>query len=175
MAKKYFCSRRAILRRLAVVSLGTLAILPALNIASANYPSVDSKKKSKRKRIVGSWSFVITFANGSQDKSLGAFTSDGITIVANTSIRSSGFGSWSRTGSNTFTYNLREPIYDQSGALFGEVDVIQEAVFSLTGDEFDSEGKATLSDLNGNIISVETTTVQATRIDVGSHLTSSHR
>jgi hypothetical protein len=162
--KKSFRNHCAILISLGIVGLGTLAIFPILNIASANDPIVQSKQYLKQKGAVGSWSFIVKFTNGSQDRSLGAFTSDGIAIAANTRIKTPGFGVWQSTGANTFTYKLREPIYDTNGNLFGEIYVVQEAVLNSTNDEFNSVGKATLYDLSGNIISVETTTVQGTRI-----------
>jgi hypothetical protein len=161
---KSFWSRRAILRGFGVVSLGTLAIFSALTIASANPPNVQPQEHSKQKGAVGSWSLVVKFPNGSQQRSLGAFTSDGITIITNEGNKATGYGVWKSTGTNTFTYRFREPIYDTNGNLFGEVYVVQEAVLNSERDRFDSEGEGTVSDFNGNVIAVETTTVQATRI-----------
>ncbi|MBW4434897.1 MAG: hypothetical protein KME28_25085 [Pelatocladus maniniholoensis HA4357-MV3] len=110
MAKKSFWSRRAILKDIVIASIGTLAAFPVLNMARATHASVASKKLTKQKGAVGSWTFIVSFSNGSQDKSLGAFTSDGITIITNERTKSSGFGVWESTGSNTFDkyYSYKE-------------------------------------------------------------------
>jgi hypothetical protein len=71
---------------------------------------------------------------------------------------------WSDTGSNKFTYRFREPIYEANGNLFGEVYVVQQATLNSARDSFESTGTGTISDLNGNIIATDSTTVQATRI-----------
>lgn len=147
-----------------ITSIGTLAAFPTLSMAGESYASIPSRGRTKQKGAVGSWSFIISFANGSQDRSLGAFTSDGITIVTNERTKSTGFGVWESTGSNTFTYKFREPIYEPNGNLAGEVYVVQDAILNEIIDEFNSTGKGTVYDLNCKIIAVENTTAQATRI-----------
>lgn len=73
MARKSFWSRRAILKGVGVASLGTLAAFPALTLARASYPRKRSHERSRQEGAVGSWSFIIRFPNGSQERSLLSF------------------------------------------------------------------------------------------------------
>jgi hypothetical protein len=120
--------------------------------------------RSSQKGPVGSWVFSVRFSNGEQERVLGAFTSDGILILTVERNKAPGYGVWSGTGSNRFTYRFREPIYEANGNLFGEVYVVQQATLNSTKDSFVSTGTGTISDLNGKIISTDSTTVRGTRI-----------
>jgi hypothetical protein len=161
MAKNSLWSRREILRGVGVISLGTLGIFSALNKTGANAQTVQPRG---RFGAVGSWFFQVQFSNGEQERVLGAFTSDGILILTVERNKAPGYGVWSGTGSNTFTYRFREPIYEANGNLFGEVYVVQQATLNSTKDSFVSTGTGTISDLNGKIISTDSTTVRGTRI-----------
>lgn len=160
MAKKSSWNRREILRGAGVISLGTLAIFSALNRTDANAQTV----QPRRQGAVGSWFFSVQFANGEQERVLGAFTSDGIVILTVERTKAPGYGVWESTGSNTFTYKFREPIFEANGNLFGEVYVVQRATLNPAKDSFESTGTGTIYDLNGNVISTDSTTVRATRI-----------
>jgi hypothetical protein len=161
MAKNSLWSRREILRGVGVISLGTLGIFSALNKTGQ---TVQQRGHSPQKRPVGSWFFSVQFSNGEQERVLGAFTSDGILILTVERNKAPGYGLWSGTGSNTFTYRFREPIYETNGNLFGEVYVVQQATLNSAKDSFESTGTGTIYDLNGNIISTDSTTVRGTRI-----------
>jgi hypothetical protein len=168
MTKKSFWSRRAVLKGVGIVSFSILAAFPAVTLAKASDSSTRSHTRSRQKGAVGSWSFVIKFTNGSQERSLGAFTSDGIATIINEQTKAPGFGVWESTGFNTFTYNFREPVYDVNNNLIGEVHVVQTAILEREDNKFESTGKATVYDFSGKLIAVETTTAEATRIEVES-------
>jgi hypothetical protein len=160
MAKKSLWNRREILRGAGIISLGTLVTFSALNRTDANAQAV----QPRRQGAVGSWFFSVQFANGEQERVLGALTSDGIVILTVERNKAPGYGVWESTGFNTFTYKFREPIYEANGNLFGEVYVVQRAVLNSAKDSFESTGTGTIYDLNGNVISTDSTTVRATRI-----------
>jgi|SRR4028118_51996 hypothetical protein len=164
MAKNPLWSRREILRGVGVIGLGTLGIFSALNKTGANAQTVQPGGRYPQKGPVGSWFFEVQFSNGEQERVLGAFTSDGILILTVERNKAPGYGVWSGTGSNRFTYKFREPIYEVNGNLFGEVYVVQQATLNSAKDSFESTGTGTIYDLNGNIISTDSTTVRATRI-----------
>ncbi len=164
MAKNSLWSRREILRGVGVISLGTLGIFSALNKTGANATTVQQRGHSPQKGPIGSWFFEVQFSNGEQERVLGAFTSDGILILTVERNKAPGYGVWSRTGSNTFTYRFREPIYEANGNLFGEVYVVQQATLNSARDSFESTGTGTIYDLKGNKISTDSTTVRGTRI-----------
>jgi hypothetical protein len=164
MAKNSLWGRREILRGAGVISLGTLAIFSALNKTGANAQTVQLMGRSPQKGPVGSWFFSVQFSNGQQERVLGAFTSDGILILTVERSKAPGYGVWSATGLNTFTYKFREPLFDANGNLFGEVYVVQQATLNSAKDILESRGTGTVYDLNGNMISTDSTTVRGTRI-----------
>lgn len=164
MAKNSLWSRREILRGVGVISLSTLAIFSALNKTGANAQIVQTRGRPQQKGAVGSWFFSVQFANGQQERVLGAFTSDGIVILTVEQTKAPGYGVWEMTGFNTFTYKFREPIFEANGNLFGEVYVVQQAILNSAKDSFESKGTGTIYDLKGNVISTDSTTVRGTRI-----------
>lgn len=164
MPKNSLWSRREILRGAGVISLSTLGIFYALNKIDAKAEAVQSRGHSQQNGAVGSWFFSVQFANGGQERVLGAFTSDGIVILTVERTKAPGYGVWESTGSNTFTYRFREPIFEANGNLFGEVYVVQQATLNSAKDSFESTGTGTIYDLKGKKISTDSTTVQGTRI-----------
>lgn len=165
MAKKSLWNRREILKGAGVIGLGSLAIFSALNRTDAKAQTGQPRIQYPQLGAVGSWFFAVQFANLEQEERvLGAFTSDGIVILTVERTKAPGYGVWQSTGPNTFTYRFREPIYEASGNLFGEVYVVQQAILHSTNDRFESTGTGTIYDLNGNIISTDSTRVQGTRI-----------
>jgi hypothetical protein len=69
---------------------------------------------------------------------------------------------WYRTGRTTFSYDIKHPHKDTTGAVDGSVVGHQDAVMS-DRDHWTSHGVSKILDLQGNVVSSFTVDVVATR------------
>jgi len=69
-------------------------------------------------------------------------------------------GTWSRTGSTTFAYKIKEAMMDSDGTQTGWVHIDQNA--TATASSFTSVGDSTVTDMNGNYLGTSPGRVSAT-------------
>ncbi|MFD7612818.1 hypothetical protein [Streptomyces sp. NPDC059828] len=90
----------------------------------------------------GAWAVQVARPSGTYPGVL-HFTVDGRVFLA-----SGGAGSWRATGgAGAFAFRVAEPVFDDSGACTGWVDIVQRA--TLNGDTFSSTGTSVVHDHTG--------------------------
>lgn len=143
-------SARPAVRACAVLALATGAVISTggASTASAN--------------PVGFWQGTVTRQDGSGTVKL-TFLATGRLCLTSSEAGSSGrgTGSWTATGTGSFSYRVREYLFDSSGASLGFVDVSQQAV--LSGRRFTSSGISEIYDAGGSHVGSAKATVEATR------------
>lgn len=117
-----------------------------------------------RSSPVGVWEGTVRHGEGTDDLVL-AFHADGSVCLAVTGVpdggRAGGEGSWRATGPDTFSYGVKEWLYDATGAATASVDIDQRAVRSA--GTFNSSGVSKIYDAQGAYLSSTEAEVSASR------------
>ncbi|WP_328746818.1 hypothetical protein OHT57_14615 [Streptomyces sp. NBC_00285] len=106
-----------------------------------------------RSSPVGVWEGTVRHGAGTDDLVL-ALHADGSVCLAVTDVpdggRAQGAGSWRATGTDSFSYVVKEWLLDANGAVTGSVDIDQQAV--QRAETFDSSGISKIYDAQGTYV-----------------------
>lgn len=115
---------------------------------------------------VGVWEGTVRHGTSTDSLTL-SFHADGSMCLAVTDApdggRSQGQGIWQSTGPDTFSYVLKEWLFDAAGAVTGSVDIDQHAV--QRAGTFDSSGVSEIYDAQGVHLGSTEAEVSARRSD----------
>jgi len=122
---------------------------------------------------VGSWSYTVPEASGPVHGN-DTYSADGRYVTADVIgglFQTTGIGSWSCTGFNTWVLNFSTLVYDPTtGDQIGTLQYRQNATLGSKGNTFTGAGAVTYYDTTGASVFSSTYTISATRIVAGAPL-----
>jgi hypothetical protein len=144
------------------VGLAAMAVLVAPAGAGAASTSGSHHRNSTP---VGTWQGTVEHAEGAGNVTL-SFHTNGVMCLSSgggPEGGGQGTGAWKRTGANTFTYRVRERLFEGDGTTVGYVDVSQKALQS--GQTFKSSGISKIYDANNTFLHAAEAKVQVKRVN----------
>jgi hypothetical protein len=133
------------------------ALTPVLGAAALMSPALTSPAAAaghRPERLAGTWAVTVTIPDlPSNPPELGifAFTGDGLMMGTSGGDKTVGFGTWRRTGLDTYTWDYRHFLIDADNNITGDIRVTQNGVLSSPA-EFTADGPALAYDLNGDLL-----------------------
>ena len=168
---KEFLGRRLLFKRsAAVVGIGAAVTgyLATKVVSPTPVGATESESSSQRKMgLIGAWVLTVTFLDDNTlENDLASFTPGGVVTATSDKSRCTCIGAFKVTGKYTFTYVLREQLFDTNNNHFADLHVYVEATLNNTFDRYEGTGTGTLYTTNGIKVSRRPTSTQAVRIEV---------
>jgi hypothetical protein len=117
-----------------------------------------------RAGLVGTWALTVEFEDGLKNPTLISFDASGALVETNALTRSTGLGSWRRTGSSKYHYVFWEQIFDDANKLQSHVRVSHHLKIARYGDTYKGDGTGEIFDLNWQPTLTVHTTITARRL-----------
>ncbi len=148
-----------------------LSLVLAVSVAGCALPgstvALEGAAVEPGRGLVGAWIITANRTNG-VGKNLLTFSSDGTFFRSGDThpVYSGGHGAWKRTGDKEFEATYIAFNFDQSGKWTGSNKVRIHIVQSPGGNEFTAETKATVFDLQDNLVRAGVGRLSGKRIEV---------